>query len=140
MKHLTKKLICLALLVATLFTFAACGKSNDAPINVKGIWLAPTEDNEEIGYSLDGLIDIGEEVESGYVKVYPYEKNNFVAYRYIYTSNTEIQINKYTYDFSAGETKIKEYDTLSIEREFGEIVLVSTKTGIKYYYDRPVEY
>lgn len=140
MKNIYKKPLCLALLVATLFTFAACGKSNNAPVNVKGVWLAITEDNEEVGYSLDELIDIGEEVESGYVKVYPYEKSYFVAYRYIYTSNTEIQINKYTYDFSDDETKIKEYDTLSIEKEFGEIVLVSTKTGIKYYYDRPVEY
>lgn len=137
-KHLISKILCLALAAITLFALTGCGSSQNSEPNVEGVWLAVDEDGEETGYALHPLTEtvIGTEAGPAYLRP---SRNLYFAYLYYtYLSDTEIEIRKRTY-LDDKEDLGDLYDTLRIENENGQRVLVSTETGTKYYYSCPLE-
>ena len=125
-----KTIICVLMMVAVLFSFAACSSKS-----VEGIWLS--EDGKS-GYKLGELGELNTGEKMGTVELQ--EKTNdwlaVITYRYRFTDDNKIEIIRYSPSFSGNSVGVnnKQYDLLRIEGTGNDRVLVSEKSGERYYY------
>ena len=125
-----KRLICGIMLIAVLFSFAACSSKK-----VEGLWLS--EDGKS-GYKLGALQKTTDGDKMGTVELQ--KKTNdwlaVVSYYYRFTDDGKVEILRYSPSFSENgiSADSKQYDLLRIEKQGNSRVLVSEKTGDCYYY------
>lgn len=126
-----KTIICVLLVVAVMLSLTACNTRK-----AEGIWVS--EDGES-GYVLGqlGKLETGEKM--GTVELL--EDSNdfssaFTTYLYRFTDGNKIEIIRYSPSLSNDGIGLNEtqYDLLKIEGMGKNRVLVSEKTGDRYYY------
>lgn len=124
-----KKILCLVLAICMTLGVAGCSFQN-----YEGKWL---NEDAQYGYELSELMTRTTGEKGGNVSLIPSKTNPYfpISYYYIleddkiviYQSGISISGGGY----SASET---EYDVLTLEKEDGKRVLVSEKSGAKYYF------
>jgi hypothetical protein len=139
--HIMKKLISLLMAAVLLLAFAGCGaepETDNGP-SVEGTWLC-SEEEGGYGYAFDALQTNDDGGKSGQAYMRPAPVIDYgIFYSYSFVSETEIEIVSYapTGDGTAAEPT--SYDTLRLEEQDGQRVLVSTVTEMKYYFQEDAE-
>ena len=133
-----KKFLSLFLALICVLSFAGCGaeqETNKGP-SVEGTWLC-SEEEGGYGYAFEALQTTEE---SGQVNMCPAPVIDYgITYAYSFTGENEIEIVRYSPSLDGTSSQPEAYDTLRIEEENGQRVLVSTVTEMKYYFQETAE-
>lgn len=132
-----KKILCFVLALIMMLGVVGCGPK----VDVEGVWLTNDDDNQ-CGYEFDSLGKNSAGERGGSVSVLP-KRTSFsvIFYNYRIGEDNEIIITESAPSFAGNSVGMDEaeYDVLTLETEDEKRVLISSKTGDKYYFTENAE-
>ena len=126
------KALCVILVLVSVLSMFGCGKS----VNVEGTWRSG-DDETSPGYRFDVMRRTTDGEELGSVVCLPQKTSmmSLISYYYRFVDDTTIEILRFS-PTSSGDQPYSICDTLKIETEGGERVLVSEKMEVTLYFEK----
>ena len=128
MKKLTKQLMCAALILVIVLSFAACG----TPGVDGGLWCK--EGNPDMGYRFRELQETVDGREMGLVERIGRSNPILTSYYYYFSGENQITIVERVTRITSNTVREEVYDVLQLTETDGQRVMVSQNSDASYLY------